>query len=113
MNSFPGPLQAFFTDKLIAEREASANTLAAYRDTFILLLRYLDEVEGHRPDTITFEIGNAQIIASFLNYLETGRGNSVNTRNARLAAIPSFYRYASYREPVVCLADRRGPVDQH
>ncbi|NAZ17930.1 tyrosine-type recombinase/integrase [Glutamicibacter soli] len=99
MNSFPALLQAFFTDKLIAERQASANTLAAYRDTFVLLLRYLDEVEGHRPETITFEICNARVIASFLNHLETERGNSVSTRNARLAAIRSFYRYASYREP--------------
>ncbi|MGP9652454.1 tyrosine-type recombinase/integrase [Glutamicibacter sp. AOP38-B1-38] len=100
MNSFPALLQAFFTDKLIAERQASANTLAAYRDTFILLLRYLDQVEGHRPEKITFEICNAQVIASFLSHLETERGNSVSTRNARLAAIRSFYRYASYREPL-------------
>lgn len=99
MNSFPALLQAFFNDMLINERQVSANTIAAYRDTFILLLRYLDKVKGHRPETITFDICNAQVIASFLNYFETERGNSVSTRNARLAAIRSFYRYASYREP--------------
>jgi hypothetical protein len=51
MNSFPGLLQAFFTDKLIAERQASANTLAAYRDTFILLLRPGpgDQAQAHPP----------------------------------------------------------------
>ncbi len=99
MNSFHRLLQSFFTEKLINERQASSNTIAAYRDTFILLLRYLGEVQGHRPETINFEICNAQVIASFLKYLEAERGNSVSTRNARLAAIRSFYRYASYREP--------------
>lgn len=92
-------LQGFFSNKLINERQASAHTVASYRDTMSLLLHYMSDVHGHRPDELTFAICNAEALGGFLAYLETERGNSTSTRNTRLAAIRSFYRYASYRDP--------------
>lgn len=99
MTVFADLLQGFFTDKLINERQASAHTIASYRDTIGLLLRYMKDAHGHRPEDLTFSICNAEAIGGFLAYLETDRGNSTATRNTRLAAIRSFYRYASYRAP--------------
>jgi site-specific recombinase XerD len=96
---FADLLQGFFADKLINERQASAHTIASYRDTMSLLLHYMSDVHGHHPDELTFAVCNAEAIGGFLAYLETERGNSTSTRNTRLAAIRSFYRYASYRDP--------------
>ena len=99
MTVFADLLQGFFSGKLVNERQASTHTVASYRDTFTLLLGYMKEVHGHCPDELTFTICNAQAISEFLAYLQTHRGNSTTTRNTRLAAIRSFYRYASYRDP--------------
>lgn len=116
MSVFADLLQGFFTNKLINDRQASAHTIASYRDTMSLLLHYMSEVHGHHPDELTFAICNAEAIGGFLAYLETERGNSTSTRNTRLAAIRSFYRYASYRDPedqalinqVLSIGPRRG-----
>lgn len=92
-------LQGFFANKLISEHNASAHTVASYRDTFILLLRFASERAGREPHQLTMADLDAETIAAFLTHLEVARSNSVTTRNTRLAAIRSFFRYASYRCP--------------
>lgn len=92
-------LQAFFTDRLITERNASPETIASYRDTTRLLLGYARDHTGKEPHELDFEDLDAPLIGAFLCHLETGRGNSVRTRNNRLAAIHSLYRYAALRHP--------------
>lgn len=99
MNDLAPILQRFFTDKLINQRNASAHTVAAYRDTFTLLLGFVSERSGRPPHQLGFANLDADMIGAFLTYLETVRGNTVSTRNMRLAAIRSFFRYASYRAP--------------
>jgi site-specific recombinase XerD len=92
-------LEAFFTERLIAQRRASPNTVAAYRDTFRLLLRYLEDATGTPPFRLLLEDLDAPAIGAFLNHLEQARGAKVSTRNARLAAIHSLFRYAALRHP--------------
>jgi integrase/recombinase XerD len=92
-------LQGFFTDKLIHQRQASAHTISAYRDAFRLLLAYLSEQTAHTPAQLSLTDLPAETIGAFLQYLETTRGNTASTRNARLAAIHSFFAYAALRAP--------------
>jgi site-specific recombinase XerD len=92
-------LQAFFTDRLVRQRQASPRTVAAYRDTFRLLLAFVQREIGKTPFTLAFEQLEAPVIVAFLNHIEAGRHNSPRTRNARLAAIRSFFRYAALRHP--------------
>ena len=93
------PLQAFFTDRLIRQRQASPHTVAAYRDTFRLLLAFAAAATGTQPSPLDLADLDAPLISAFLDHLETDRGNSVRTRNARLAAIHSLFRYAALRHP--------------
>ena len=100
MNSPLAPiLEAFFTDKLMTQRQASPHTVAAYRDTFKLLLRYACQRTGVHPARLGLADLDAPLISAFLQHLETSRGNSVTTRNARLAAVHSLFRYAALRAP--------------
>jgi len=92
-------LQAFFTDRLITERNVSPETIASYRDTMRLLLRYAHDHTGNAPHELDFADLDAPLIGAFLSHLETVRGNSVRTRNNRLAAIHSLYQYAALRHP--------------
>jgi len=92
-------LQAFFTERLITERNCSPETIASYRDTIRLLLTYAHQHTGRQPFQLDFEDLDAPLIGAFLAHLETDRGNSVRTRNNRLAAIHSLYRYAALRHP--------------
>jgi site-specific recombinase XerD len=92
-------LEAFFTDRLAHQRQASPHTVAAYRDTFRLLLRFVHERTTKPPCRLDFEDLGAPLIGDFLTHLETVRGNSVRTRNARLAAIHSFFHFAAFRHP--------------
>lgn len=92
-------LQAFFTDRLIHQRDASPKTVKAYRDTFRLLLRYVEEQTGKQPFQLDLADLDAPMIGAFLTHLEHDRGNSPRTRNARLAAIHSFCKYAALRHP--------------
>jgi integrase/recombinase XerD len=92
-------LQAFFTDRLITERNASPATIASYRDTMRLLLGYAHDHTGKAPHELDVDDLDAPLVAAFLSHLETGRGNSARTRNNRLAAIHSLYRYAALRHP--------------
>jgi integrase/recombinase XerD len=92
-------LQAFFTDRLIRQRRASEHTIAAYRDTLRLLLSYSATQTGQPPSKLDLDQLDAPLIAGFLDHLETERGNSVRTRNARLAGIHSLFRYAALVHP--------------
>jgi integrase/recombinase XerD len=92
-------LQAFFTDRLIRERHASPQTVAAYRDTWRLLLNYVAARSGKQPCDLDFDELDAPTISAFLDHLEAERHNSVRTRNARLAAVRSLFRYAALRHP--------------
>jgi integrase/recombinase XerD len=98
-DSLASTLQAFFTERLVNQHHASANTVAAYRDAWRLLLRYANDRTGKQPCQLDITDLNAAFIAEFLAYLELERGNRVRTRNARLAAIRSFFRYAALRHP--------------
>jgi integrase/recombinase XerD len=92
-------LEAFFTQRLTGQRQASPHTIAAYRDTFRLLLHFARDRTGKNPCQLDLADLDAPLIAAFLTDLEAGRGNSVRTRNARLAAIRSLFRYAALRHP--------------
>jgi site-specific recombinase XerD len=90
-------LEAFFTERLLRQRRASPHTVAAYRDTFRLLLRYAQGRLGKAPSALPFSALDAPLIGAFLDHLETQRRNGPRTRNARLAAIHSFFQYAALR----------------
>jgi len=92
-------LQAFFTDRLARQRDASPHTIAAYRDSFRLLLGFVHQRTGTPPCKLQLQDLDATTIAAFLSYLESERGNSVRTRNARLTAVHSFFHYAALKAP--------------
>lgn len=92
-------LQAFFIERLAKERQASPHTISAYKTTFSLLLRFVRDRLGTAPSDIRLDELSAPLIASFLQHLELHRKNSVRSRNARLAAIHSFFRYIASRVP--------------
>jgi len=92
-------LQAFFTDRLIGQRGASAHTIAGYRDTWRLLLAFAAQRTGKNPCQLDIADLDAPLIAAFLDHLEHGRGKSRRTRNNRLAAIRSLFAWASLRHP--------------
>src|SRR3989337_596886 len=92
-------LQAYFTDRLIAQRRASPNTIAAYRHTFCLLLRFTTDRSGTPPSDLDIAQLDAPLIAAFLEHLERERGNSTATRNNRLAAIHSLFAYLALPHP--------------
>jgi integrase/recombinase XerD len=99
MSALAPTLEAFFTDRLGRQRQASPHTVAAYRDTFRLLVRFAEQVTGKAPCELDFDNLDAPLIGAFLDHLEVERHNSVRTRNARLAAIHSLFRYAGLRHP--------------
>jgi len=92
-------LQVFFTDRLITQRQASPNTIAAYRHTFQLLLRFAADRTGTPPSALDIGQLDASLIASFLEHLERDRGNTIQTRNNRLAAIHSLFAYLALHHP--------------
>lgn len=92
-------LQTFFTDRLARQRDASPHTIAAYRDSFRLLLGFVHQQTGRPPCKLHLQDLDATTIAAFLSHLERERGNSVRTRNARLTAIHSFFHYAALKAP--------------
>jgi site-specific recombinase XerD len=95
----PPLLEGFFTDRLRLQRCASPHTVAAYRDSFRLLLEYAKEHLNKEPSALLLEDLDAPFLTSFLRHLEQDRKNSARTRNLRLAAIHSFFRYVAFREP--------------
>ncbi len=99
MSALAPTLQAFFTDRLIRQRQASPQTIAAYRDTLRLLLTFAAARTGKQPSRLDVADLDAPLVGAFLDYLERDRGNGARTRNARLAAIRSLFRYAALRHP--------------
>ena len=92
-------LQAFFTARLTQQRNASPHTVVAYRRSFCLLLAFIHERSGKEPSRLDFTDLSASTVAAFLQHLETQRANSIRSRNARLSAIHSFFRFAATRHP--------------
>ncbi len=99
MSALAPTLQAFFTERLCQQRRASPHTVAAYRDTFRLLLEFVQQSTGKAPYQLDVSDVDASLVGAFLHHLETDRHNSVRTRNARLAAVHSFFRFAALRHP--------------
>lgn len=97
--TFPHLLEAFFTDRLMQQRQASPNTIASYRDTFTLLLRFSHQCLRKAPSALGLEDLDAPFLGTFLDHLEQERGNRASSRNARLAAIHSFFHYVALYEP--------------
>jgi integrase/recombinase XerD len=87
-------LQGFFTDRLARQLQASGQTIASYRDAITLLLRFASKKANKPPARLTIDDLDAATVGAFLDHLDNQRNNSTATRNARLAAIHSFYRYA-------------------
>ncbi|MGO8726900.1 MAG: tyrosine-type recombinase/integrase [Streptosporangiaceae bacterium] len=119
MSSLAPLLQSFFTDRLRGQRDASPHTVAAYRDTIRLLLRFAEEQVGKPPSKLDVSDLDAPLITAFLEHLERERHNSVRTRNARLAAIHSLFHYASHQHPehagliqrVLAIPEKRSDTD--
>lgn len=97
--AFPALLEHFFTRRLVQQKHASAHTLASYRDTFCLLLRYAEQSLHKAPSGLALEDLNAPVISAFLDHLQESRGTSDRSRNVRLAAIHSFFHYAALEAP--------------
>lgn len=97
MSTFAPTLQAFFTDRMVRQLQASSHTIGAYRDGLKLLLVFAEQQTGKSPSHLEIADLDAPLIGAFLNHLERDRGNSVQTRNARLAAIHALFRYAAFR----------------
>ena len=99
MSTLAPTLQTFFTDRLVRQRQASPHTVAAYRDTLRLLVHF--SAERLSTEASKLDIGDldASLISAFLDDREHNRGNGIRTRNARLVAIRSLFRYAALRHP--------------
>jgi site-specific recombinase XerD len=98
-SSFASLLQGFFTNRLMQQRQASSHTIASYRDSFRLLLQFAQERIGVAPQKLSLEQIDAPLIAAFLEDMQTRRGIGASSRNLRLTAIRSFFRYASFEMP--------------
>ena len=92
-------LERFFTQRLLHQRRASPNTIAAYRDAFRLLLKFVDNKLDRAPSEVALADLDADLVVAFLAHLEKDRGNAITSRNGRLAAIHSFFRYVAFEEP--------------
>lgn len=120
--TFPALLQAFFTDRLLQQKQVSPHTVASYRDTFCLLLRYARQRLHKTPTKLTLAELNAPLIIAFLEHLQEERGTSARSRNVRLAAIHSFFQYAALQAPdhsslieqvlaIPCMRYVRNPIE--
>jgi integrase/recombinase XerD len=98
-NGFPSLLERFFTQRLMAQRRVSSHTIASYRDTFRLLLQFCEKRLHKPPSALVLTDLDPPLIGAFLDELEKDRANSARSRNLRLTAIRSFYRYAAHEEP--------------
>lgn len=92
-------LQLFFTQRLAKQRQASPATVRSYRNAITLLLRFVQDRTGKAPSALDWEDLDAEVISAFLDHLECDRGNSARSRNVRLAALRSLFRYAALRHP--------------
>ena len=96
---FPALLESFFIDRLMRQLKASTHTLTSYRDTFRLLLQYTQAYLRRAPSDLTITDLDAPLIGAFLDHLERTRENTARSRNVRLAAIRSFFRYVAIHAP--------------
>ena len=99
MTALAPALQAYFTDRLIGQRDASPNTIAAYKTTFRLLLGFASQHTHKTPSALDIADLDAPLIAAFLGHLETDRHNVTTTRNNRLAAVHSLFAYLALHHP--------------
>lgn len=104
---FPALLQSFFSDRLLQQRRASPHTVAAYRNTFRLLLRFAAARLRRAPSRLLLADLHAIFLGEFLDHLERDRGNSARSRNARLAALHAFFRFVALTEPAHALVCQR------
>lgn len=95
-----GLIETFFIDRLMQQRQTSPNTIASYRDSFCLLFNFAKQCLNKDPSSLSIEDLDAPFIGSFLNHIEKDRGNCARTRNVRLAAIHSFFKYVALQDPV-------------
>lgn len=98
-NKFSGLIEAFFTDRLMRQRQVSPNTIASYRDSFCLLFKFAKQRLNKEPSNLSIDDLDASFIGSFLKHTERDRGNCARTRNVRLAAIHSFFKYVALQDP--------------
>ena len=96
--SFASLLQTFFTEYLVEQRALSPNTVATYRDAFLLFLAFAQDQSGKSPERLALSDITPELIVAFLEYLEHQRHNTVRSRNARLAALRAFLKFASRRD---------------
>src|SRR5947207_7874525 len=99
MTSIAPTLQGFFTERLVSQRRVSSRTVASYRDSLKLLLTFAQQATGKPPTALDWADLDAELITAFLDHLETDRRNSARTRNLRLTAIRSLFKYAALRHP--------------
>lgn len=101
MTSYPLPifLERFFTDRLVNQMEVTTNTLDSYRHSFVLLLKFARDSLGREPTDMLVTDIDVALVGSFLNHIETERGNTARSRNTRLTAIRSFFSYVAINEP--------------
>ena len=92
-------LERFFTQRLVQQRQASPHTISSYRDTFRQFLKFVQQRLHKSPSRLNFEDIDAPLIVAFLDGLEKHRGLSVRSRNLRLTALHSFFRYAAFETP--------------
>src|SRR5437870_63049 len=97
--SFPALLERFFTQRLMQQRRASPHTISSYRDTFRQFLKFVEERLHKPPSRLNFEEIDAPLVVTFLDSLEKQQGLSVRSRNQRLTAIHSFFRYTAFEAP--------------
>lgn len=101
--TLPALIHQFFTDRLCTQMDASPHTIAGYRDTFRLLLQFASESTGMAPTKLTVDDLDCALVGDFLVHVETQRRNSARSRNTRLAAIRSFFRFVAMSEPAYLL----------
>jgi len=104
---FPSLLQRFFTDRLLGQLGASPHTVAAYRDTFRLFLRFATTTLRRAPSALCIEALDVTFLSTFLDHLESTRENTTRTRNNRLSALHAFFRYVAISEPALGLQCQR------
>lgn len=99
MSPLAPTLQLFFRERLLNQRQASPATIMSYRNTFQLLLRFVQDRTGKAPAALDWADLDVEVISAFLDHLETARHNSARSRNTRLAALRSLFRFAALRHP--------------
>lgn len=92
-------VESFFRNALAAQRRASPQTVASYRDALKLFLVFAAESKGKEPSSLKIPDLDATVVLAFLNHLETGRKSSISTRNVRRTALRSFFRHLAYEDP--------------